>query len=779
MSLMKNSVNFKNGAILFIVVALTFQACGPFLVNNNKTDFKIVLSDSPDLVEQTAAKELKTYLDEITKANWIIASEKDVSEDAPQILIGNSSRAKKIFPEIHPDKIPYDGIEIHLKKNKLLLTGHKQRGTLYAVNTFLEDILGVRWWTSSEQTVPTYETFRLKPISISQAPKLIYRESFYKDAFDPLFASRMKCNGANERISPEYGGYHSFVFWVHSFYRLIPPEKYFADHPEWFSEVNGVRNAGHGSQLCLTNDEMRKELAKNAIEELRNNPGAKFISISQNDGALEGGCHCEKCKKILEEEESESGPLVNFVNAVAEEIEKEFPDVFVETLAYRYTRKPPKNVKPRKNVVIRLCTIECSFVQPLTGEQNKSLLDDIQGWGKIAHQLFVWDYITNFYSYILPHPNLRTLAPNVRFFVDHGTIGLFEQGDAHCSVGDFVRLRNWLISHSMWNPKLDEKKLIQEFLSGYYGNGAMPFLLEYFDVLLNKAESSGKFIDCYQINSDAWLDYETLCKATTLFDKAIAAAEKESGEFVERLRRERLPLDLVWQYGYHKYKRIAENKGEIFSGPADPEQLCKNFFEICNKYQVITHWEDFGASTSPKFAYFKDGMFRRARKPHPIPDEFGNINTNNMLDIQDYDFWWGPWSTLVSVVDDQAASDGGSVMMSGAHSSWGATIPIPIYDPLFEDIDTNTKFKIFAYVRCDATAKDGLAMSCGVYDQKEREFVVQKDLSVSEIAGSKYQKIEFEPISLHESMSIFFAPPKREDVQAIFIDRVLIVKIDN
>ena len=443
-------------------------------------------------------------------------------------------------------------------------------------------------------------------MNISYAPKLIYREAYYKDAFDPLFATRMKCNGANENIPAEYGDHHRFMYFVHSFYPLIPPEKYFADHPEWFSEIDGVRKH-EGAQLCLTNDEMRKELTKNAIEALRNNPEARFISISQNDWT--GFCTCAKCNQIVEDEGSQSGPIVRFVNLVAGEIEKEFPDVFVETLAYWYSRKPPKNVKPRHNVVIRLCTIECSFVHPLTAGQNRSLSDDMEGWSSIARQLFVWDYVTNFSSSILPHPNLRVLAPNIRFFVDNGTIGLFEQGDAYCTAGDFVRIRNWVISHLMWNPSLDENQLIHEFLTGYYGEQATPFLLAYFDTVIDRAESTGIHIGCFRENSDDWLDYETLCRATAIFDRAISAAEQESGKdsgFVRRLVRERLPLEHVWLKGYYTFRKHAEAKGEPFCGPDDPLEACVHFFDVCALYQVAAYRE---FNTPQMFADFRENMF--------------------------------------------------------------------------------------------------------------------------------------------------------------------------
>jgi len=763
-------------AIILLFFIPFLHAADLFLVKNGKTDFKIVLPDLPQPVEETAAKELKLYLDEITKIHWTIASEKDVPERAPQILVGNSLRAKKLFPEIDPDKIPYDGIEIHLKGNKLLLTGHHQRGTLYAVNTFLEDILGVRWWTSTEQKVPTYRDFELKPIAISYAPKLIYREAFYKDAFDPVFATRMKCNGSWLDITPEYGDHHRFAYFVHSFFSLIPPQNYFDEHPEWFSEINGERKHER-AQLCLLNDEMRQELTKNAIEALRNQPGAKFISISQND--WHGYCTCEKCSKMAEEEGAQSGPLIDFVNKIAEEIEKEFPDVYVETLAYQYTRKPPENIKPRHNVIIRLCTIECSFVQPLTGEQNQSLFEDMDGWSKIAKQLFVWDYVTNFSSYILPHPNLRVLAPNIRFFTDHGAIGLFEQGDSYCTVGDFVRLRNWVISKLMWNPALDEKELTREFLDEYYGKKATPFLLEYFDMLLDKAESTGKHIGCFHENTDDWIDYETLCAATAIFDRAIEATKQEHGkdsDFVHRLQRERLPLEHVWLKGYYKFKRYAEAKRLDFLGPADPLEAAKSFLAICKKYDVSAYRE----YDSPRsFADFREGMLSRFGDPAPVPEEFLNLDSNTWMDIQEYDFRTINMYGWMTVVDDPDASNGRAVRMPGTHNNWATSIPIPVSEPLFENVNDNTKFKVVVYVRCEATATDGTAMSIGIYDSEVRENVAEKDIPVSEISGYEYKKIEFEPALLTKSMYIWFAPSKREgEVQAVYIDRVLIIRCE-
>ena len=483
--------------ILVTLLSPALLASEPLVLSKEgKTGYVIVLPAEPTAVEQTAAKELKQHLDAVTGAEFAIVSETNVDTAKPQIIVGNTKRLKELLPSLDIAKIPYDGIVIKTVGKNLILVGHPQRGTLYAVNSFLEDTVGVRWWTSTESFIPKKPTLEIPTLNVEYAPKLIYREAYYKDAINCVFASRIKNNGALLPISPEYGDHHRFQYFVHSFFPLLPPEKYFEAHPEWYSEIDGKRKH-EGTQLCLTNDEMRAELTKNAIESLWKNPKTKFISISQND--WHGCCTCEKCKAVDDEEGSHAGTLIRFVNKVAEDIEKEFPDVWVETLAYQYTRKPPKLVKPRKNVVVRLCTIECSFVQPLgEGEQNQSLREDMEGWSKIAHSLFVWDYTVNFSAYMLPHPNHRVLAPNVRFFVDHNTIGLFEQGDSWCLTGDFVRLKTWVLSQLMWNPALDEKKLFDEFITGYYGQDAAPFVKEYLTLLLDQVEKSGVYLGCYQ-----------------------------------------------------------------------------------------------------------------------------------------------------------------------------------------------------------------------------------------------------------------------------------------
>ena len=141
-------------------------------------------------------------------------------------------------------------------------------------------------------------------------------------------------------------------------------------------------------------------------------------------------------------------------------IKDEFPGVYVDTLAYRYTRKAPKRLKPRDNVIVRLCSIECCFAHPLTAdcEANKEFASDIKAWSGICKNLFIWDYTTDFLYYVNPFPNLRVLQKNVRFFIDHNVIGMFEQGNGQSYSAEFGELRAYLISKLLWDPYMSEKE---------------------------------------------------------------------------------------------------------------------------------------------------------------------------------------------------------------------------------------------------------------------------------------------------------------------------------
>ncbi|OHB63123.1 MAG: hypothetical protein A2168_04695, partial [Planctomycetes bacterium RBG_13_50_24] len=504
------------------------------IVQNGQANAVIVLADDAAEPERHAANELAGFLRQITGATFEIKAPPAAGQS--RLLVGPEA-AKSAVADFSTDGLGSDGIVIRTVGSDLILAGGRPRGTLYAVYTFLEEHVGCRWWSSQASTIPIKPTLRIGQLNVRYMPPLEYRETFWFDSFDGDWAVRNKSNGNSERLDDKRGGKHIYEGFVHTFFPLISPEKYFEDHPEWFSEIDGKR-IHERAQLCLTNEEMRTELVKNLRERLRNNPAATIASVSQND--WHGNCQCSKCAAIEKEEGSPAGLMLRFVNAVAEDIEEEFPNVAISTLAYQYTRKPPKITKPRPNVIVRLCSIECSFSRPLADERNKEFRDDIVGWSKICNRLYIWDYTTNFRHYILPHPNLRVLGPNVKFFVDHSVKGLFEQGAYTSNGAEMAELRAWVLAKLLWNPSLDGQKLIDEFIAGYYGP-AGPHIKDYLQIIHDAVESSSDHLGCFSQHTAKFLSFETLSRGWERL-KAAEDAVRDNPDLRFRVQIAQMPI---------------------------------------------------------------------------------------------------------------------------------------------------------------------------------------------------------------------------------------------
>ena len=194
--------------------------------------------------------------------------------------------------------------------------------------------------------IPKLDAWTIPHVDQTHLPAFAMREPFWWGMFEGDFAARCKVNGNRPDLQDKHGGKIRFGsgLFVHTFYPLMPPSEFFAEHPEYYSEINGKRTAQR-AQLCLTNPDVLRIMTDRVLARIRQDPGARLFSVSQNDWA--GWCQCENCRQIDQREGSPSGTMIHFVNQVAEAVEKEFPDVWIETLAYQYTRHPPKTIKPR------------------------------------------------------------------------------------------------------------------------------------------------------------------------------------------------------------------------------------------------------------------------------------------------------------------------------------------------------------------------------------------------------------------------------------------------
>ena len=268
------------------------------------------------------------------------------------------------------------------------------------------------------------------------------------------------------------------------------------------------------------------------------------------------------------------------MNQVAEAVGKEFPHVWIETLAYQYTRTPPKTLRPRPNVVPRLCSIECDFSLPLDVSpypQNVKFVDDIKGWSAITDKLYVWDYTTNFGHYIGPHPNFGCLQGNVKFFRDNSVVGLFEQGAYQSPHAEFAELRAWVLAKLLWNPEQDVKALYDDFFAGYYGPAAEP-VRAYFDELQSLAASPDHVLRLWSPMTSPWYTDEFFARAATLW----ADAESRVAADPDRLYNVRMGAIPVMYARLQRWPRM-ETGHEWRDGTLRPTGVDPGYAEIARE----------------------------------------------------------------------------------------------------------------------------------------------------------------------------------------------------
>lgn len=390
-----------------------------------------------------AADELVKYIRLAT--GIILPLERDSKPNRHEIRLGSPADVCK---RLKLDGITNDGFVLKVALGNLLIRSNTEKGVNNGVYEFLHRVLGWRFLCKDVDFLsePDADVALPDGYTYSFNPVYEYRKSDWVFAQDEAWMAKNHIN-------------HNDFHWTRFVHTL-------AELAETHDQ---------STQPCLSDESVYEKVLANVRRILDNEPDCKIISVSQNDNC--NPCKCEKCLATDKEEGSPSGTLLRFVNRIADEIRDDYPDVSVDTLAYQYTRKAPLITRPRDNVIIRLCSIECCFRHPLNDEScevNAAFKHDLIEWSKISKRLYIWDYVTDFCHYVPPFPNLSVLRRNLEFFADHHAVGMYPEGNYQSASGEFGELRAYLLARSMWDPHMSDDEyeaLKNDFLRGYYGSG--------------------------------------------------------------------------------------------------------------------------------------------------------------------------------------------------------------------------------------------------------------------------------------------------------------------
>lgn len=614
------------------------------IIKNGKTDYVIAVPEDPSMVEQSGARELQAYLNKALNVQLPILSERAVTGKA--FYVGHTDYAKTA-------KIQGDGGEnwkVRMHQGNLVLTGGLKphhRGVIYSVYHFLEDVVGVRWWSIDEEDVPELTELALEAdFAAEGTPKFHYRKLFVNSCRLPDFsyASKMRNNVVERNVELKGGSFNEGVRafggamemgapnHCHSVGYYLPAETYFDEHPDWFawSEAEG-KHVSYGHP-CLNSEGMFQTL----LDKLLDNIGQQcaeaeaagvefpcFWSVSLNDTEV-GICQCEKCKAQIEKS-GLSGYLLQFMNRLAREVAKVYPNAKLETLIYESYIEPPKDdTAPDENVIIRLANVDSDIHHDIHARGNKKYLRLLRNWHDICErtgaQIYIWEYM---YNLFMPFPFVLAdrLGDTFRTFYEYGVTGVLVENET--TTQDMWEMNQFLLYHLCEDPEADADALMADFIRRFYKQAA-PYVNNYITLLRQGSAKYDIALCC--VRDDArynFIDSTVAVEGSACLTKAMETV-KGDPIMERRIQWMQKNLNKVILLKYFDLKHQAEQLGQSFD--FDREQLRQQIFQAMdvflrwhpNDLYVKSHIEDERA--------FFGAMAFDEEEIAPLPTELTHID---------------------------------------------------------------------------------------------------------------------------------------------------------
>lgn len=519
------------------------------IIKNNHTTYHIVHSTSSSEAERYACMELQKYIYLSTNALIPVFSDK-CAKRSKEIVIGDA-RNNSFKTELIGKSL--EAFLIKESDENIYITGNSPRAILYGVYNFLEQFINFRCYTKDCEKYATLNELLIeKDYLFIKDFTFEYREVYFRDAFDGDFAAKNMLNSNLADLSTKHGNKVKWFNFHHSFSDLINPNDYFDTHPEYFSLIDGKRVKEH-TELCLSNPDVFKLCLDKLRKWIIENPECDIFSVAQDEWMghfVKMACECENCKKIDEENNSQSGSIITFVNKLASALQEEFPNKLIHTFAYQYSRRTPTKVIPHKNIIVRLCNIECSWSKSILESakinpegRDGMFLNDLINWSKISNHLYIWDYAVNFRNYLLPFPNIRTIAKNIDLYKKYNVKGILMQGNfSYGGKGYLDELKSYVTARLLSDTKESLDYLIKDFCDNYYGINSSKYIVDYINMW--EDEIYDKTLWLYDdADSDLFTD-ELIEKGTKLLQLAYVNANND----IYKERIERLLLGMEYAY---------------------------------------------------------------------------------------------------------------------------------------------------------------------------------------------------------------------------------------
>jgi hypothetical protein len=652
---------------LLFVITLNLPLNALNVAENKKAQCLIAVSANQTEFEKMAAVELKNFLGKVTGADFKIVKESEVA-GKPAIYLGQTRYAQN-------NGIDYskaDKEEWILKNvgKNLVISGGRPVGTLYGVYGLLEK-LGVYFPTKDCTVIPQKNKLKLSGLNERKKPAFAGRNVF--DGFSwPAFVTKVpasvhkahwlyrlrnRLNGGHgiarkDLMNAMYLGdtfnltmsYHTFSFYVNP--------KLFNKHPEYFTmnqqgkRVKPKSFYAQGS-LCLSNpevwrvtlDSLRKYIKRDRAQRPKDKwPVVYDISTLDNTPYI---CYCPKCSKITKAEGGDAGLVLHFINHIATEIAKEYPEIKIRTFAYSSAKDVPKITRPVSNVLIQYCDEfpKSDCYRPLTAKFNKKMLKNLEKWHKAGAKLALWDYWNMGGRFFNP-PRIETVTdaiqPDMKTFRRLGIESLFLEAEKdQVTPQNFIDLNYFLAAQLMINPDKDQEALINTFITNYYGP-ASPEIAKYLQTIRLGVKNHPMRQRTMRVGRWTFITPQFMLDSYKMLKQAEAKTPPKS-IYRKRVHYEMIPL--LWQILVSQVENKENFKKSGISlktlekecknycleyikrnNPAKPDRYLKQFKK---KFAALTA----KIPTPQRFKKYSEGDIRVYGYPQfrPMPHVYGNV----------------------------------------------------------------------------------------------------------------------------------------------------------
>ena len=529
-----------------------FKDTSTVFIENQQSNYSIVVSENASEAEVYAASELQKYVREATGTTLTITTDagKTFDKDKKYISVGDTTIFDNSGMTVSYEELNRDGYKIKTFGNTVVINAFQDIGVLYGVYGFLKAQFNWEAYAGDEIYFEKTDKAYIKDLDFVDAPDFEGRETDCRLGYDAYSASVLKMRTGAMSTS-NYGGGHK-AEWVpnpsESFRTVIDPDIYQEEHPEWFEKTK--------IQLCLTAEGIVEETAKRGIELLEDNPNATYFNMSQGDG--NGYCDCANCAAEIALYNT-SGYIIRFMNKVIDIMEKwheeTCPDRLIRysTFAYAAGMYAPTSrnqetgeitpldpsVVPHPKLYIRLTSMyvcHTHHIDDPTCPKNVDYYDTWESWNAICDNFTIYHYIANYDYYLSFFNSTGTLQNTLKYLKGLGCVQVGIQnttGEKNKSMGV---LENYLIGKLMWNLEEDVNALIENFMSNYYKEAA-PYMMDYFNYMrgylaladVNRAGGVHQMIyngAASYLGTDEIWTRPVLEKAQAYIEQAMEAAEE-------------------------------------------------------------------------------------------------------------------------------------------------------------------------------------------------------------------------------------------------------------